>query len=147
VKHKNYNTVLALARAGAPHRIKQLEQELQAIYSEFPDLFPHGKPFISGPERTVVKDRAGKAKAMIEQAETMLDETPEDLVLIREAAAAIGLSTAGVRNWIDRGKLKVKDHEGVRGAARVSLTQAKAIARNGIVHGTDTPGPVEGTHL
>lgn len=126
MKIRNQDMLTALARAGAPHRIKALEQELQQIYETFPDLFPNGRPVVSGPDRREIGNRTAKAKKLIDQVEA-LHGRGNDLVVISEAARILGLSPAGVRNWVDGGRLPIADHNGPRKSIRVSMAKAKAI--------------------
>jgi len=49
---------------------------------------------------------------------------PEDLVRVREAALAVGLTPSAVNTWVKRGRLTVQPAPGVR---RVSLTAALAL--------------------
>ena len=125
--------LLEFAKRGATERVREIEQELQGIYAAFPEIFPAGRPVLTGPIRL---NKRQTAEDLIEGAAELRRKAnfgkakghPQGrIVSVSLAAELCGIYEGSIYNKIKSKQLHVVDRKGLRHSARVRLTDVQRL--------------------
>jgi hypothetical protein len=139
-----------LVLEGAKARLTRIQEELTALFREFPSLFPSGQPVVQPLLRRKVSDRQAEAEKLIAGAEKIRRSKPAKrakaklvptpvppeqssdpsglTVTVAEAGRILGLTDSAVRIRVKDGKLKA---HGIGPAGKQCLLRADVEAQPG----------------